>query len=413
MNDNNEIQRVRVNRNIWKSSLTKEILHLEDNLDQIYYTASLKPHRIVREEEDDESTMITDEKGITQPELHDYESIIDRQVCEINSAANNICALISSVTEFELPIPALVLLRLANRVGSIRCTDFKKKVPGTLAKKYIYTKRSLDLISTSLTMYEWISTILSTNILPFQQFINENLFSLLAWTRASNLRDYNSEIYYTVRMQTIGVITKMVEHLSLNLNLDSKQLTTLIEEELIGGLDETIVVPEDRIENRYACEVLQCLDRLFIVYANFLDAKLELKLKDFVIRACIKIYRAFEQNVVPLACRRQLLRFLETISNRPHATSTTELAWHIFELCNKMETDPEIRYLARCSIKNGLAHRPTIVSHYDVHDYFAAGVLAPTEEPQLVLEDKASESGDDEVRPYLDLFVDTLVTTEK
>jgi hypothetical protein len=386
MNDCNEIQRIRVNRNVWKNSLTKEIIHLEDNLDQIYYTAGLKPHRIVKDEGNDESSLVDSEKGITNHVLRDYESIIDEQVGEIVQAADNICTLISSVTEFDLPIPVLVLLKLSNRIGSIRCPDFKKKVPGTLARKYVFNKRSLNLIETSLTLYKWISSILSTNILPFQPFINQNLFNLLAWTRTSNLYEHDKEEYFKLRRKIIGILTDTLEQLSLNTNLDSNQLTVLIEEELINCLGQYVThsnAPKapnghvenarstESVENDYACEVLKCLDRLYNVYADFLSPKLELNLKNFVIHTCIETYRDFDQNSVVLSCRRQLLRLLETISNRPFANSTTELAWHIFELCDRLESDPEIRYIARHSIKNGLAHRPTVVSHYEVYDCYA------------------------------------------
>lgn len=354
--------------------MAREIIHLEDNLDQIYYTAGLKPFRIVKEGEDAKDTVVEESKGISQPEIRDYGSIIDEQVDEIRQAVNNICGLISSVTEFELPIPVLVLLRLAHRIMSIRCQDFSKKISSS-AKEYVLKKQSISLISVGLTFYKWISTIISTNILPFQSFMNNNLLGLLAWTRSSNLCDYNKEQYYTIRSQTVSIITKMIETLSLNLNLDPKQLTSLVEDELISGLDLSIT--------EYACEVIQCLDRLFIAYANIMGAKLEYQIKNFVIQTCIKIYRDFDKEIIGLVSRRQLLRLLENIANSPFATSTTELAWHVFELCDRLESDPEIRYVARRSLKVGLAHRPTIISHFDVHDCYASKCAVNIESDQL------------------------------
>ena len=171
-----EIQRFRINRNAWKSNLLKEILELEDNLDQIFQLAGVKPHRVVSNEssEIDESTIVTNNKkqryGASsgksgQPDV--VEAIIDEHFDEIHKATHNICALITSVTEFDLPIPVHVLLKLASRLHSLKWPDYKKKLTGSISKEYIY-KKSPSLVQASLKLFKWISAVLGTNALPFQ-----------------------------------------------------------------------------------------------------------------------------------------------------------------------------------------------------------------------------------------------------
>ena len=402
-------------------------MKLEDNLDQLYHTANLKPHRIVQEDEmDDELKVVNNQEGIQMQEIVNFKTIIDEQVAEIDLAARNICALISSVTKFDLPIPVLVLVRIASRISSIRWSDFGKKIPGSLARRYIYLTSSIELANISLKMFKWISTILGTNVLPFQAFINFNLLSILEWTRTSNLLAHDERQYFTIRSQALNIISQAVEQLSLNINFDPRQVKALIEIELMESLEGHLFADNslasgagelaakmtsavdgdgtassttsatclEPLKDDYVCHALVCLDRLFIVYADYLDAQLELKLKNHVIHTCIRIYRDFGNNVIGLACRRQLLRLLETIASRPFATSTTELAWHVFELAEKMETDSEIRYLARRSIKIGLAHRPIVVSNFQVYHSNVNKL----------------QSVDDQVQCYLDLFVDKPAT---
>lgn len=410
-----ETQRVRANRNAWKLGLTKEIVNLEDNLDQVFQTVGLKPHRILKDDQDD---FVVSDKEPKSHEVADFETIIDQQFSDIKQAANNICSLISSVTEFDLPIPVYVLLRLAARISSIRWADYKKKMTGSLARRYIYSK-TIELINSGLVMFRCISTVLGTNIIPFQTYINQNVLNMLEWTRTSDLLRHDQTQFFVIRSQIMNNISDAVGQLSLNLNLEPKQLKTLIEIELVGSIDELIVMVnpaaitmmkttscEDdsaSLKDKYVVSALICLEKLFIVYAEFLDAPMECRLKDYVIQTCIKIYRDFEKNVIGLVCRRQFLRLLETIANQPYATSATELAWHVFELAEMMETDPDIRYLARRSLKVGLAHRPIIVSHHDVYNCYGRPMTTASESEKVtsevternMLKDKPEDGLDD------------------
>lgn len=380
-----ETQRIRVNRSAWRTELTKSIVRLEDNLDRVYRIVGLKPHRIVREDEDDDETVEIDSPPMTNEQLGkgaSYEGVIDEHFSEIQLNANNICALMSSVTEFELPIPVYILIRISARLLLIRWPDFKKKITGSVGRRYVYSK-SLGLINTGIVMFKWISTILGSNIIPFQPYINQNLMNLLEWTRTSNLQKHDLAQYLEVRSQVFGNISAALEQLSLNLNLEPKQLKTLIETELVEGCGEftkmattahgatdTVEVNENvsqATKNCYAVDALTCLEKLFTVYAGYLDAPLEQKLKGYVVQACVSIYRDFVRNAISLVCRRQLLQLLGTMANQPYATSTTEIAWHVFELADKIESDQDIKRLARRALKVGLAHRPIIVSDYNVH----------------------------------------------
>lgn len=430
-----EIQRFRVNRNAWKTSLTKEIIDLEDNLDQLFLIVGLKPHRVMTtdDSEIDESTLVTNSKRLRDNEpakkkqqSTSYESIIDEHFVDIQRAVSNICALITSVTEFDLPVPVHVLLRLASRLHLLKWPDYKRKMAGSLSRKYMYTK-SLRLIQAGLKLFKWISIVLGSNTLPFQTYINQNILTILEWTKTSSLDQHDRASFFELRSQIFGNISLMTEFLSTNFALEPNQLKSLVEVEIIANLEE--ILWEDAIKSKiaankiitngtnkqqtsqqvasaidqsttseiktdsafilelkdkYSVDALCCLERLFICYADFLEAPTEHRVKSFVIRTCLEVYRDFERNVISLAVRRQLIRMVETIANRPYATSTTELASHVLELAERMESDAEIKFIARRSIKVGLAHRPTIVSHYGVYSTYAGNLLALTNEDDCI-----------------------------
>ena len=363
-----EIQRFRVNRNAWKSNLTREIIALEDNLDELFHIVGLKPHRIVTTEnsEIDESTIVSNNKRLRDNEpstkkqrTSSYETTIDAHFEEITKATCNICALITSVTEFDLPIPIQILLRLASRLSSLKWADYKKKFVGSLSRQYVY-KNCPILLKASLKLFKWISIILGTNSIPFQPYINQNLLNILEWTRTSSLRHHDESHLLVIRSQVMCILSSMLECLSTNLSLEPRQLANLLNVEIL-----------DALENESSVETLECLERLFIVYADFLEPLQEHSIKRAIIETLLRVYRDFNRNVIGLAIRQQLIRILETLANRPHASSTTEIAWHIFELAKRYESDAEIKFIAQRSIKVGLAHRPTIVSNYGVYSAYA------------------------------------------
>lgn len=395
-----ETQRIRAGRTAWQSGLASEIISLEDNLDKLYQTAGLKAHRILQLDEADQlvNQNNNNNKSNKDKEAPNYEDVIDGQLLQVKQSATNICSLINSVTEFDIPIPAYVLLRLATRLASLRWTDYSKKSGGSLAKRYTYSKSS-ELISTSLMMFKWISYPLGTNIIPFQPFINQNILNILEWTRASGLSKHNLTQYLALRSQAFDVLSECVEQLSLNINLNAEQLKNLIQIELVASLKEELTNLKTSVSNslrdKYIVDVLSCLDKLFIVYGQYFDAQLEQQLKTFVIEIGMDIYRDFERNVIGLAGRRQLLKFVETIANQPYATSTTEIAWHLFELAEMLETDAEIRNLARRSLKLGLAHRPVIVSHHDVYNCHSRPMTSTDGDESLAMlvDKQADEDG--------------------
>jgi len=390
----------------------------------------LKPHRIVAVEnsEIDESTIVDTSKTKirdNQPRNADkqtteFETVIDEYFLEIQKSVGEICALITSVTEFDLPIPVHVLIKLASRLSFLRWSDYTKKISGSLSRKYVYT-RSSRLIEDSLSLFKWISIVLGTNSIPFQHHINQQSLNILEWTRESNLRVQDLATHLNLRSKVFLNITLMIETLSTNINLEPNQLKTLVEVEIIDNLSDVMKqhsstkrdgsssisltngtgttgsksthnptshsMPNDikllsdkdlEVKEDYATQALILLERIFVVYADFLEAPIEQKLKSFVVCTCLGIYRDFERNGLGLVVRRQLIRILETIANRPYATSTTELSWHIFEMAERMESDAEIKFIARRSIKVGLAHRPTIVSNYSVYNTHAQKLLELT-----------------------------------
>lgn len=355
----------------WKKRLTSELLILEENLNSLNEVVGLNTNNILGKvtNKDHDDGLKYQEK--LSESKQDYETIINDYLLQVSSSTQNICILLGLRTEFDLPIPVVVLLRMAAKISLIRWKDYKKR-PNGLLKDHVYSLTPY-LINISLTMFRTLVTILGTNIIPFMPFVNQTVFRILEWTRTSNLEKYDESLFHSIRLQVFKVISFLVEQLSLNINLEPQLLKSALKIELVDSLQTLMDQTSDNLllRDRHIVEALSCLENLVIVYADLLDEPLEDSVKNFVIQTCVKIYRDFESNTVSTVCRRQLLHLLQIIANQPHATSTTEISYHIFELVEKVETDPDMRSLARRALRIGLAHRPTIVTHYDVYNSYS------------------------------------------
>lgn len=375
----------------WKKKLTTELLTLEENLDLLYQIIGVNYNTIIGKLQDtDHDDSLKYHEKLNESKQN-YEATINEYLQQISSSTANLCVLLGVRTEFDLPIPVVVLLRLAAKICSIRWKDYKKR-PNGLLKNYVYSLTPY-LINISLTIFKTLVTILKTNIIPFIPFLNQTLFRILEWTRTSNLEKYNEGLYHSIRLQTFKVISFIVEQLSLNINLEPQLLKSALELELVGNIKRLLEETSDELllKDRHIVEALKCLEHLVIVYSSLLEVQLEDCVKNFVIQMCIKIYRDFEFNTVSLICRRQLLQLLQVISNQPYATSTTEIAYHIFQLASEVETDLEMKSLARRVLKIGLAHRPTIVTHYDVYNSYSRN--------QLVIDQAEDEREEQQLAP--------------
>lgn len=375
MNCSHDMQRVRVSQNSWKSALTKQILNLEDNLAQLYQLTNLKYNRIVVNQNADESSFINDPKDLIKNDIGSFEQTVDDYLNEVERSATTIGTLINCDSEFDLPIPVIVLLKLSFKIGLLRWPDYSKKIPGTMAKRHIYNKTSMRLLQISLTMLRWISSSLATDILPFQSLVNEFNLNLLEWTRASHLDKHDGRQYCWIRSLVFNNIAWELAQFSINLNYGPEQLKLLIGIELVDEVSKVLAQRaypkqdfQGSLDDKYVCDALDCLDWLFISYSRFLDAQVEFKLKNYIIHTCLDVYRNFEKNTISSVCRYHLLRLLVTMANQPYACSTSELAWHIIDLASKMETDLEIVLLTRRSLELGLAHRPSFTT---IQDYYA------------------------------------------
>lgn len=409
----------------WKLSLIRELKNLEENIDQIYSIVNLQTNSIIIHDADESQVIPKADSGVREKDA-DYQTIVNDFVVRVNVAAENIDALLNTKTEFDLPIPVYIILRLAAKVGSVRWKDYNHK-PNGLAKSYVYSLTPY-LIQVNLIMFKSLIQALGTNIIPFTPFINQTILRILEWTRTSNLLAYNETQYYSVRVQQYRIISLLVEQLSLNINLEPHQLETLIVVELLDGecslgndsmqqqlvqQEQTTMTSTPRLaaqveetesrtklclqKSKHTQEAWSCLDKLYITYAGLFDGALEHKVQSYVIHGCVRIYRDFEASseVISLECRRQLLSLLETIANQPYATSSTEISHHIFELAEKLESDQEIRCFVRTALRKGLAHRPIIVSSHDVHNLFERPML--TESVEVEFKEKTGESQDEPV----------------
>lgn len=346
----------------WKTGLTSALLSLDENMDTLYKLIGVNSNKIISRGDDEEYLVL--------PSKTDFDSIINEHLSRINIAAHKICDSLKIKTDFDLPIPVLVLLRVAAKVGLLRCKDYEKK-HNNLIRSHVYSLTP-QLIEINLIMFQSIITVLGTNIVPFTSYINQTVMGILEWTRTSNLAKYDENLYYSLRSKLLNLISLTAKQLSLNINFEPQLLRSLIEVELVDsleGLTDSSSEKKTNIQSKYITDALSCLRILIIIYSELLDASLEHKVKSYVVQSCLKIYRDFKPNVMSLTCRQHLLQLLQTIANQPYATSTTEISHHIIELVMKVESDPELVYACKQSLKVGFTHRPVIVSHLDAHNY--------------------------------------------
>lgn len=353
----------------WKSGLASELLNLEENINLLYEIVNVHSSRIITK-----GSIVEEEEALKHKEKlrHEsgFESVIDEYALKIEVSAHNICALISVQTDFDLPIPIVVILRLAAKVGLLRWKDYKKNFVN-LVRTHVYSL-SPRLIEINLFLFKTAITVMGTNIIPFCPFINQTLSRALEWTRASNLAKFSENLYYSMRANLFDVFLFTAKQLSLNINLEPSILNSLIEVELVESLENITTRLGDEkttYQEKYIIGALTLLDELIIIYSSLLPASLEYKTKNYVVQLCIRIYREFQPDIMSLPCRKQLLKLLQTIANQPYATSTTEISHHIFELVMKVESESELIQSTRRSLKVGFSHRPVIVSHLDGHDY--------------------------------------------
>lgn len=366
----------------WQSGLASELRGLEDNLDHLYQLVGVSTsNRIIGKSTNSEDDNLLVSDSIDETEAQ-FESVINDYLLSINSAAKNICSMINEQTEFDLPIPVHVIMRMSAKVGLLRWKDYKKR-PNGMLKEYIYSL-SPYLIDISLCMFRSMVDVLGTNVIPYTSFINQHLIRLLEWTRSSNLLKHDESSYHIMRSKLYQELTFMLERLSLNINLEPQFLKTLVEIELIESLEELHSRPTDLVSLRdeQAVHALTCLEKLVVVYSSYFEPTTENKLRGYVTKTCVELYRDFKPNVtMETTCRRQLLQLLITISNMPYASSTSEVAYNIFEQARKVESDPEITSVLFRAIRVGLAHRPTIVTHFDVYDCFGRPMLTRCNSP--------------------------------
>lgn len=360
----------------WQAGLAGELRRLEDNLDHLYQLVGVSTsNRIIAKATNSDDDGLEGGESFDESETQ-FETVINEYLLSINSSASTICSMISEQTEFDLPIPVNVIMRMAAKVGLLRWKDYKKRPNGAL-KEYIYSL-SPHLIDISLNMLVAMVDVLGTNIIPYTSFINQNMIRILEWTRSSNLSKHDESSYHMLRIKLFQKFAFTLERLSLNINLEPQYLKTLVEIELIDNLEELHSRPTDLVSLRdeHTMNALTCLEKLVVVYSSYFEPTTENKLRGYVTKACVEIYRDFKPNVMlNVACRRQLLLLLITISNMPFASATSEIAYNIFEQAKKVESDSEITSLLFKAIRTGLAHRPTIVTHYDVYDCFGRPML--------------------------------------
>lgn len=389
----------------WKIKFLVELRSLEYNINQLYDIIGINQLTIIagRGSGDDEDDIGEKFKPKLNENSPSFRETIDEYVEKSSKHVQHICTLISSETDFDLPIPIFVLIRIANKIGSIRWNNFDKPPRGTL-RQYVYSLTP-KLVDLNLIMQRCVIEVLGKNIIPFLLPINQSICRILEWTRSSNLKVHDANQFHTTRSKLLSLLSFIFEELSLNINLEPTALRELIEVELIENCRELIVSEHNTgpslddssqmsLKDIHLFDSLDCLEKTFLVYAEYLDAPLENKVKSFVIKVCLEIYRDIESPRRPLAdasCRRKLLNLLEVIASRPYASSTTEISSHIFELASRLECDPQVRSLARRALLVGLAHRPIVVSHHDVYKCYGRPMLERFEaDPPKAIEDGSS-----------------------
>lgn len=409
----------------WKVGLTNELKNLEKNINELYQLVRVNVQNVVdytaNGNAGNSTSLVEAEDLKTSEKLNesrkDYQIVINDYLLRVNWAASNICALISIKTDFSLTIPVQVLLKLASKIGALRWPDYKIS-PSTLVRSHVYSLTPY-LIDVCLMIFKSTVTVLGSNIIPYSSFINQSVMRMLEWTRSSHLEKSDENLYHRLRSQLFEHISFLIEQLSLNFNLEPALLKTLIEVEIVDELDVLLQATNEtsganlKSKNLHLMSALKCLENLFIIYAKYLEAPLEVKIKNYIIQCCIKIYRDLESNVINLECRRQLLNLLVIIANQPFATSTTEISYHIFELIAKHEHDLQMKNVARRCLKVGLAHRPTIVSQYDVYTNYNGPMLPIEELPAANGQvNGLNETKVDELKGQVDVIVESDVEVE-
>lgn len=354
----------------WKSGLAGELLSLEENINSLYEIANIhSPKIITRGNVDQDEEDLKSKEKLTESKS-EFESIIDEHLLKIDLSANNICALINVKTDFDLPIPIIVILRLAAKIGLLRWKDYKKNF-ANLVRTHVYSL-SPRLIEIELALLRSVINVMGTNIIPFCPFINQTIFRTLEWTRTSNLVKFDENLYYSLRTRLLDMVLFTTKQLSLNINLETRLLNSLIDVELVASLESLTSCQGNEntaYQVEYMIEALTLLENLIIIYSGLLTAPLEYKIKSYVVQLCIQIYREFRPNALSLPVRKQLIQLLLTIANQPYATSTTEISHHILELVMKVESDSDLVQFVRRSLKVGFSHRPVIMSHLDGYNY--------------------------------------------
>lgn len=388
---------------VWKDGLRNELRNLETNIDNLYEIIGINTTSILTrvESSKDESTSCKTKLSESNP---DFRTTINGYFIRTNLHAHNVCALINVQTDFDLPIPILPLVRIANKIGLLRHKDFNKPPKGLL-KQYVYSLTP-QLIHINLTMLQSIVEVLGSNIIPYTSSINQQVTRILEWTRSSNLVSNNDTQFHLARSEAMRLLYKMFEILSLNINLEPSVLKELVEVELLENINKLISENQQNsldksstcpVKDNHVIDSLACLEKVITTYLNYCDASLEHKIKSFVIKICLDIYRNFDSTsqVCNKIWRKRFLELLELLANQPYATSTTEMSYHIFELAAKLENDPQIRSVARRALNVGLAHRPIIVSHYDVYETYGRPML----EKALQAEVESTNASQAQVEP--------------
>lgn len=361
----------------WKLGFTESLLELDRNLDKLYEIAGVNAMKIVVADKNKEEEELESEKKFQEANSSGYQIIINEYLSKVNWSAHCICALISIKTEFDIPIPVQILLKTATKISYLKWKDYRKK-PNTTIRSYIYslTPQMLDI---SFMLFHSLVSVLDSNIIPFTQVINQTFLGLLEWTRTSNLSNHEEVSFHSIRAKLFELLSFLLDQLSLNVNLEPESLKKLLEVEILDNLESILekcdtkpasdVILESS-QNLHALNAMHCLENLLIVYDKYLETSTEGKVKNCIVQFCINIYRDFKFNTINLQCRKQLLEVLSVIANQPYASSTTEIAYHIFELVKKLESDREMKAIAQKCLKIGLSHRPTIVSSYDVYNCY-------------------------------------------
>lgn len=325
----------------WITNFSNQLGSLEHILDKLYSIIGVKCPDVLTKLSDEDSTI----PSKTISEDSDYKTIIDEYIhlCEVH--VHNICALINITSNFDLPIPVIVLLRLCSKICAIRAKDVKSSTKGAL-KSYIYSKTD-QLIRISMLLTTNLIDVLQNDIIPFMPMLNMNLRRLFQWAKTFQSDD--------IRVKMLEMTTCNLDEFSLNANIEP-----IFIEELIADSLEVI-----KQRKPYTIIAINCLERIILTYSDgYLSANLHAIIKRSVIQVCLDTY--VNSSPISVECRRALIQLLLTTMSQLHATTTTEVGTHLLSLVDTLETDPDIKLVIRRGFKVGFTHRPIIVSYEDV-----------------------------------------------